>query len=135
MKIPSVLNDQWNDENKPQDKFWGRVPMYLHIIPETIHTENEIFTCNPEYMYLVNQFMLGTIDERNLSQELYYEIKYVVDNMPNYGTVPNPELDPLYSCLQIECGVDVIIDKDCYFVADKDCYLIDSTETNLERNE
>lgn len=126
MKIPSVLNDQWNDENKPQDKFWGRVPMYLHIIPETIYTDSEVFTCNPEYVYLVNQFMLGTIDEKNLSQELYYEIRDVVEKMPKYGEEKNPILDPLFSCMELEAGISAVADVDCYLIVDRNCNYIDT---------
>ena len=127
MKIPSVLNDQWDDKNKLQDKFWGRVPKYLHIIPETIYTNDPIYMCNPEYIYLVEQYMLGKINESNLSQELYYDIEETVNRIPNYGRFPQPGYDPLFQCMgyipsATPCAI--MVDSNCKYIVTSDgCYL------------
>ena len=98
MMTPSIGIDQ-NGDKKFIDKYWGRVPKYLHIIPETIVNNKGIYECNPEYMQLIHDFMDGTIDERNLSQELMIDIENTINEIPNYGSNPNPELDPLFSCM------------------------------------
>lgn len=99
MKTPSIGIDQ-NEEGRFIDKYWGRLPMYLHRIPETANMgRKHIVECNPEYMKLVTAYLNGTINKDNLSYELYNEIEDVIDAMPNYGLVPNPDYDDLYDCL------------------------------------
>jgi hypothetical protein len=92
MKTPSKLLDQ-DPDNKVEDKYWGRMPMYLHKNPEA-----GIYECNPEYVSLFGSFFEGTIDEQNMSIEMYNEIMDVWNAAPEYGKFPMPLLDPFFQC-------------------------------------
>ncbi len=116
MRTPSYGINQ-NQEDTFIDKYWGRVPKYLHIIPETIYTDNPIFMCNPEYIELMEGYMDGSIVKENLSQELWYDIENTINKIPSYGAVPNPLLDPLFSCIYGEPDPS---DR-CGFMVDKNC--------------
>ncbi|RLA65928.1 MAG: hypothetical protein DRQ78_04925 [Epsilonproteobacteria bacterium] len=98
MRTPSFGIDQ-NKDKKFVDKYWGRCPKYLHRIQETINLDPYIVECNPEFVLLVNGFIDGTIVEKNLSPELYAEVKQTVDLMIFYGLLPMPEHDPLFACM------------------------------------
>ncbi len=77
MKTPSIGLDQ-NQEGRFIDKYWGRVPKFLHWIPQA-----NICDVNPEYINLINGVIDGNIFARNLSIELYNEIICFIDMMPN----------------------------------------------------
>jgi len=66
MKTPSYKLDQQENLNKFQDKYIGRVPVFLHAIPEA-----NIYECNPEYLVLIWQIAEGTVPSQNMSIELY----------------------------------------------------------------
>lgn len=76
MKTPSWKINQPRDENYFQDKYIGRMPKMLHSIPEA-----DIYVCNPEYLDMLNEFIEGTLNESNLSAELYAECSAMVDLM------------------------------------------------------
>lgn len=135
IKTPSNKLDQYQDKNKFQDKYWGRVPMYLHMIPETMNTDNSIYECNPEYIWLIEAFMAGTIEENNLSQELYQEIVDTINKIPSYGLIPMPVVDPLFECIygpkdpDLQCSF--LVDKNCHPIVGSDACYISSTDKPL----
>ncbi len=80
--------------------------MYLHRIPETANMgRKHIVECNPEYILLISMYINGTINENNLSAELFNEIEDIIDGIPNYGLTPNPEYDDLYNCLGFPAAI------------------------------
>lgn len=95
MKTPSFLIDQ-DFVSHYEDRYTGRLPIYLHMVPEAKQYE-----CNPEYINLFLSYINGDIDEKNLSRELYLEVEDIVNNIPNYGQYPMPYLDPFYECAGI----------------------------------
>jgi hypothetical protein len=100
-KTPSVGLDQ-NAENRFIDKYWGRVPMYLHRIQETINDNNGtgyIVDVNPEYIYIMEGWIDGTINVDNLSMELQNDIIISVDLIPFYGIIPMPDHDAMFEVL------------------------------------
>jgi len=108
MFTPSIGIDQ-NGEGKFKDRYWGRVPMYLHRIPETIGKPNEeIVVCNPEYIELVLAFLDGNIDQKNLSIELYLDIITTVNLIPDYGETPMPEYDAFFKCAGFDPSISTV---------------------------
>jgi len=124
---PSIGLDQ-NREGKFVDKYWGRVPMYLHIIPETLNTDTPIVECNPDFMILFQGILSGTIDIENISKELQAELKDVINKIPQYGRIIMPYLDPFFMCAlgpkdpTMQCSM--IADKSCHpIVTSEGCFL------------
>lgn len=74
-RTPSKGIDQ-NLDGKFIDKYWGRVPQFLRLIPEAYICE-----ANPEYIELMQMYVAGSITEDNLSQELFNEISNIVLNI------------------------------------------------------
>ncbi len=103
MKTPSIGLDQ-NREKRSIDKYWGRVPMYLHRIQETIGTNKEVIVVNPEFAYLFNQELNSTLTKENISIELYNDIVSVIDLIPQYGITPMPEYDAFFDYVGITPG-------------------------------
>jgi len=122
-KTPSIGLDQ-NQEDKFIDRYWGRTPMYTHIVKETLNTNNPIVECNKDYVVLFQGYLDGTLNLNNISQEMQAELKYVVNKIPSYGKVPLPLLDPFFLC--------AIGPKDpndqCAIVADSSCQPIVTSE-------
>ena len=98
ISTPSKGLDQ-NGDSKFIDKYYGRMPMYLKRIPETINDgSGYIVECNPEYIELFNGFINGTIPADNISKELLREIEQLVDLAPYYNQVPMPDYDAFFEC-------------------------------------
>ena len=93
MRTPSIGLDQ-DQEGIHIDKYYGRMPMYLVSIPES-----DLYECNPEFMNLLTQFMDGTIDNQNMSVELFKKVELAVDALGHYGKFPMPHFDPLFKCM------------------------------------
>lgn len=74
-KTPSKGLDQ-NASNKFIDKYWGRVPQFLKLIPEAYICE-----VNPEYLQIMQGYIDGDITKANLGDELYHEIENIVLNV------------------------------------------------------
>lgn len=77
MKTPSYGIDQ-NKDDVFMDKYWGRVPKFIHRIPE-----QNICEANSDYIYLINLVIDGNIDKNNISADLYREILSFIDKMCN----------------------------------------------------
>ncbi len=73
-KTPSSGIDQ-NGDGKFIDKYWGRVPQMLHSIPEA-----NIWVCNPEYVLLMEMYVANTLNENDVSHELWAEIRKLFDS-------------------------------------------------------
>ncbi len=73
MKTPSIGIDQ-NQSDRFMDKYWGRVPQMIHSVPEA-----NIWLCNPEYIWLIENYISGDLVEKNVSIELYAEIEDLVN--------------------------------------------------------
>ncbi len=73
MRTPSMGLDQ-NQDGKFIDRYWGRIPVVLHSIPEA-----DIYEFNEEYADLFWGVMSGKIDEENLSEELAREVNILID--------------------------------------------------------
>ncbi len=74
---PSIGIDQ-NKEEAFQDRYWGRVPKFIHRIPEA-----NICEVNQDYLTLIQLFIDGDIDQGSISRELYREVYDFVDKMCN----------------------------------------------------
>ena len=74
---PSTGIDQ-NGDGKFVDRYWGRVPKFIHRIPE-----RNICDANPDYITLLNLVIDGTIPRDNISEELYRELLDFIDTMCN----------------------------------------------------
>ena len=90
---PSTGIDQ-NQDGKFIDKYYGRIPIYLHSIPEA-----RIYECNEEYIELVIAFIDGTLELNNIGVELHRQLELTVDALGNYGLIPMPGFDPLFECM------------------------------------
>lgn len=95
MKTPSSKIMQDSDVNAFQDKYYGRMPKLLHGIEEA-----DIAECNPEYVELVNQFMLGTIPSQNLEPSLLLEIEALINIMPNDPGTRTWEDNKIIACIE-----------------------------------
>ena len=73
MRTPSIGIDQ-NEENYFIDRYIGRMPKFLHMIPEA-----GICDVNPDYIRLIMAFINGDIDKNNISDELYKEVSDFID--------------------------------------------------------
>jgi len=127
MNTPSVGIDQ-NGKNTFIDRYWGRVPMYTHIVPETLNTTSPIVECNEDYMQLFFGYLDGSLNLDNISMELQAELKDVVNKLPSYGRIPLPLLDPFFMCAigpkdpSMQCAL--VADKDCHPIVTKEgCYI------------
>jgi len=76
-RTPSLGIDQ-NLGEKFIDRYWGRVPKFTHLIEESLICE-----VNQDFIELINMFIDGKLDERNLSIELYRELTHFIDKMCN----------------------------------------------------
>jgi hypothetical protein len=74
IRVPSIGNDQ-NQDGKFIDKYWGRVPRFLIYEPWAFRCE-----ANPEYLYLIDEYLNGRIDDHNLSNDLLLEIEKLIVN-------------------------------------------------------
>lgn len=72
---PSKGIDQ-NQGGKFVDKYWGRVPRFLRLIPESYICE-----ANPEYVQLMNMYIEGTLNKENVEPSLYEEIENIMLNL------------------------------------------------------
>ena len=127
MKVSSYLMPKDEDPGT-NPKYYGRIPKYTHILPETLLGSNPIYTCNEEYIYLFSSYITGQLDERNISIELKYELEEGVMLIPEYGTRPMPEWDPLFECIfgpkdpSKQC--EMIADSNCSLLVDSDgCFM------------
>jgi hypothetical protein len=99
-------------------KYWGRVPKYVHKISETLFDpDTAILQCNEEYIWLITEYILGNLNEENISQELLYELREGISLIPDYGTIPMPEWDPLFYCIFGPKDPT----KQCEMLADNNC--------------
>jgi len=80
-KTPSIGIDQ-NEEQTFIDKYWGRVPKFIHRIPE-----RNICEANPDYLKLVRLVNDGLIPRSNISDGLYREIVKFIDDSCNPCTM------------------------------------------------
>lgn len=74
-KTPSMGIDQ-NDEKKFIDKYWGNLSQFLVYIPEAYNCE-----VNPDYLRLLEGYLLGTVKRENISPSLLQEIENIVVNI------------------------------------------------------
>ena len=72
-KTPSIGLDQ-NGSDKFIDRYFGRVPKFIHLIPE-----QNICEVNEDYIDLLIGFIEGTIHKSNISNELYREVVDFID--------------------------------------------------------
>ena len=119
MKLSSYLIPK-DEDPKTNPKYWGKVPKYTHIIPETLFGSQPIYECNEEYIYLFSNYIIGKLDTRNISIELTNELKEGVLLIPEYGTRPIPEWDPLFECIFGPKDPS----KQCEMLADSACSLM-----------
>ncbi len=109
-KTPSIGLDQ-NQEGKFIDRYWGRVPKFIHRIPEAYICE-----VNPDYLELINMFIDGIIDKQNLSAELYKEIYSFADLMcsPCHMTQEDQALLRAYEYEYSNGEDEVCPEPECY---------------------
>ena len=74
-KTPSKGIDQ-NQDGKFVDKYWGRVPRFLKLVPESFICEP-----NPEFLELMQMYLDGTIEKDNIEPATYYEIENIMLNI------------------------------------------------------
>jgi len=72
---PSIGVDQ-NKGDRYIDKYWGRVPQFLRLVPESFVCE-----ANPEYLILMAMYIDGTLIESNVEPALYAEIENIMINL------------------------------------------------------
>ena len=130
-KTPSSGIDQ-NEGGKFIDRYWGRVPKFLHRIPEA-----NICEVNQDYIDLINYILEGG-DRDNISDELYREILEFIDKMCNpcfmndedkalmraYDGLPAcPEPSIYMNCDDVICCNDIVScaePEECYIEPDCD---------------
>jgi len=74
---PSMGIDQ-NQDGKFIDRYFGRVPKFIHMIPE-----QGICEVNQDYLTLIHGVINGTIPQDNIEEELYREVLDFIDKMCN----------------------------------------------------
>jgi len=127
MKTPAKGIDQ-NYKDKFIDKYFGRMPMMLHMIEEA-----HICEVNPEYVELLRLFEEGVLCKDNLSVELFREFSFILNHecyecllnraeraivRALRGEVPCPKLIPY-----LLCGPDDYMCCDDIFYCDEHyCY-------------
>lgn len=77
MKTPSYGIDQ-NQDKKFIDRYWGRIPKFLHMIPE-----QNICIPNEDYLTLLQYVIDDEIPVDNISTELYKEMLDFISKMCN----------------------------------------------------
>ncbi len=108
-KTPSMGLDQ-NQEGKFIDRYWGRVPKFIHRIPE-----QNICEANPDYITLIQLFIDGDIDQKNISEELYREVFAFVDKMCNPCLLTGED----QALMRAYNGLDACPDQRCDFNCDE----------------
>ena len=93
MKTPSTGIDQ-NKDGKFIDRYWGRVPMFLHRMDM-----KTICIPNPDYIRLVQLVIDDEIPLVNISQDLLKEITWFIDRMCN-PCLMNDEEKALFRAFQ-----------------------------------
>ncbi len=108
MKTPSVGIDQ-NKEGKFIDRYFGRIPKFIHRIPE-----QNICEANPDYLTLIGLFIDGNLNQKNVSEELYREVVAFVDKMCNPCIMEGEDM----ALLNAYEGRDACPEQECEFPCD-----------------